>query len=52
MKAKGVGSLVFYDGRMNSQNYINLIEPELLPYTKTHFDGSDPWYFVQDHSSS
>ena len=32
MTAKGVGPLVFYDGRLNEQNYINLIEPELLPY--------------------
>ena len=31
MTAKGVGPLVFYDGRLNGQNYINLIELELLP---------------------
>ena len=50
MTAKGVGPLVFYDGRLNGQNYINLIEPELLPYIKKNFDRSDSYYFVQDNA--
>ncbi|CAF2781502.1 unnamed protein product [Rotaria sp. Silwood2] len=50
MTAKGVGPLVFYDGRMNGKNYIDVIQNELLPYIKKNFDGSDPWYYVQDNA--
>ncbi|CAF2862673.1 unnamed protein product [Rotaria sp. Silwood2] len=32
MTTKRVGPLVFYDSHMNGQNYINFIEPVLLPY--------------------
>lgn len=32
MTYKGVGPLIFYDGRLNGQNYINIIKPQLLPY--------------------
>jgi hypothetical protein len=32
MTGKGVGPLVFYDGRMNVQAYINIIISQLLPY--------------------
>ncbi|CAF4766464.1 unnamed protein product, partial [Rotaria magnacalcarata] len=32
MTGKGVGPLVFYDGRMNGQSYIGVIEPVLLSF--------------------
>ena len=50
MTAKGVGPLLFYDGRMNGGNYIDIIKHKLVPYTKKDFDGSDPWYYVQDNA--
>jgi transposase len=50
MTAKGVGPLVFYDGRLNGKNYINVIQGELLPYIEKNFDESDPWYYVQDNA--
>ncbi len=37
MTAKGIGPFVFYDGQINGQNYINVIEPELVPYIKIKF---------------
>ena len=51
MTAEGVAPLVFYDGRLNGQHYINLIEPELLSYIKHDFDGTNLWHFVQDNAS-
>lgn len=50
MTAKGVGPLVFYDGRMNGLNYVNVIEPVLLPYIKKTFNHNDTWYYVQDNA--
>ena len=44
--AKAVGPLVFYDGRMNGRNYIDVIKHELVPYIKKNFDGSEPWCYV------
>ena len=32
MTAKGVGPLVFYDGRINSRSYINIIKPVLYAF--------------------
>jgi hypothetical protein len=32
MTAKEIGPLIFYDDRMDGQNYINVIEPELVSY--------------------
>ena len=37
MRAKEVGLLVFYDGRMNGRNYIGIINHELVPYIKKRF---------------
>ena len=51
MTAKGVGPLVFYDGRINSRSYINIIKPVLLPYIKNNFKDYDKYYFVQDNAS-
>jgi hypothetical protein len=34
LTAKGVSPLVFYDGRMNSQNYIDIVKSELIPQLK------------------
>ena len=51
MTAKGVGPLVFYDGRMNGRNYSDGIKHELEPYVKKDFNGSDPWHYVQDSAS-
>ncbi|CAF4303594.1 unnamed protein product, partial [Rotaria socialis] len=34
MAAEGVGPLVFYDGHMNGQHYISVIESLLLPYSE------------------
>jgi len=50
MTAKGVGPLVFYDGRMNGQTYINIIKSQLLPYIKQNFKENDTWYYVQDNT--
>ena len=50
MTAKGVGPLVFYDGRMNSRSYINIIKPVLLPYIKNNFKDYDKYYFAQDNT--
>jgi hypothetical protein len=46
MTAKGVGPLVFYDGRMNGQTYINIIKSQLLPYIKQNFKENDTWYIM------
>ena len=35
---------------MNRRNYIDVTKHELVPYIKKDFDGSDPWYYVQDIS--
>jgi hypothetical protein len=37
---------------MNGQNYINVIEPELVPYIKKNFNQSNSWYYVQDNAPS
>ncbi|CAF4163843.1 unnamed protein product, partial [Rotaria sordida] len=50
MTAKGVGPLVFYDGRMNGPNYIDVIKPQLLPYIKKNFNSNSSWYYVQDNA--
>jgi len=50
MTAKGVGPLVFYDGRMNGPNYIDVIKPQLVPYIKKNFDSNSSWYYVQDNA--
>lgn len=50
MTAKGLGSLVFYDGRMNGENYISVIEPNLLPYVKKNFGRNDTWWYVQENT--
>ena len=50
MTANGVGPLVFYDGRMNGQNYINVIESKLLPYIKKNFGPNDSWWYVEDNA--
>ena len=34
MTAKGVALLVFYDGRMNGRNHIDVMKHELIPYIK------------------
>ncbi|CAF1974978.1 unnamed protein product [Rotaria magnacalcarata] len=50
MTGKGVSPLVFYDGRMNGQNYISVIEPVLLPFIEKNFDPDVTWYYVQDNA--
>ena len=50
MTAKGVAPLVFYDGRMNGQSYINVVESKLLPYIKKNFGPNDSWWYVQDNA--
>ena len=50
MTSKGVGPLVFYDGRMNSQAYTNIIESHLLPYIEKNFKKKDAWHYIQDLS--
>ena len=50
MTAKGLGPLVFYDGRMNGENYISLMKSNLLPYVKKNFGPNDSWWYVQDNA--
>ncbi|CAF1535510.1 unnamed protein product [Rotaria magnacalcarata] len=50
MTGKGVGPLVFYDGRMNGQSYIGVIEPVLLSFIEKNFDPDATRYYVPDNA--
>ena len=50
MTAKGVASLVFYDGRLDGSIYINIIRNHLLSYIEKSFKQNDRWYYVQDNA--
>lgn len=46
--AKGVGSLYFVDGSMNSQQYLQVIQQELLPQIQNWFRKTERFQFMQD----
>lgn len=50
MTAKGVGPLAFYDGRMNGENYIDVIKPHLSTFIKKTFGSFSSCYYVQDNA--
>ena len=43
MTAEGVGPLVFYDGRMDGENYVKILETELVPYVRKTFENNIQW---------
>lgn len=51
MAASGPGELVQISGRMNSQQYNEILEEVLLPSVEVYFPNSGPVPFVQDNSA-
>lgn len=50
MTSVGVGDLVFYEGRVNSQTYIQLIGDSLTRFIKLTFNVNDKFLFMQDNA--
>jgi transposase len=52
ISSRGVGPLVFVDGHMNSEKYINILKNEGIPQLRDWFgravQGRAPYYFMQD----
>ena len=50
MTSKGIGDLVFYDGRVNGQTYIHVIGDTLRRFIKRRFNGNDSFMLMQDNA--
>ena len=47
MTNEGIGDLVFYDGRVNSQMYIDVIGDTLRRFIKRRFNANDSFMLMQ-----
>lgn len=50
MTSAGVGELVFYEGRVNGQTYIQLIGDALISFIDRTFGPNDQFLFMQDNA--
>ena len=50
MTSSGLSDLVFYEGRVNGQTYIQLIGNTLIRYIKQTFGVNDRFLFMQDNA--
>ena len=50
MTSEGIGDLVFYDGRVNGQTYIHVIDDTLIRFIKRRFNANDSFMLMQDNA--